>query len=116
MIDPSDAFDLECGQEAKVQAGMSAKTYRTAIATLGLSQLAAGRWLGVSPKTAQRYAVDGPSGPAARAVGMAVALVGLSRYGEPYARQKGRDDNMVKYPNGPYVRHSDLTAALDLPK
>lgn len=47
---------------------MTPTDYRTAIATLGLSQLAAGRWLGVSPKTAQRYAVDGPSPGAAKAV------------------------------------------------
>lgn len=53
---------------------MDAQAYRTALATLGLSQLAAGRWLGVSNKTAQRYATTGPSGAAARAVGMAVAL------------------------------------------
>lgn len=42
--------------------------YRTALTTLGLSQLAAGRWLGVSPKTAQRYASDGPSPGAAKAI------------------------------------------------
>lgn len=51
---------------------MNHAEYRAAIATLGLSQLAAGRWLGVSNKTAQRYATDGPSGPAARAIRMAV--------------------------------------------
>ena len=47
---------------------MTPSEYRTALATLGLSQLAAGRWLGVSPKTAQNYATVGPSGPAARAI------------------------------------------------
>lgn len=47
---------------------MTADEYRTAIATLGLSQLAAGRWLGVSPKTAQNYASKGPSAPAAKAI------------------------------------------------
>ncbi len=51
---------------------MTPVEYRAALATLGLSQLAAGRWLGVSPKTAQRYAVDGPSGPASRAIRMAL--------------------------------------------
>lgn len=51
---------------------MSPAEYRVALANLGLSQLAAGRWLGVSPKTAQRYAVDGPSGPAAQAIRMAL--------------------------------------------
>ena len=47
---------------------MTSADYRSAIATLGLSQLAAGRWLGVSPKTAQRYASDGPSPGAAKAI------------------------------------------------
>lgn len=58
---------------------MTPAEYRTAIATLGLSQLAAGRWLGVSPKTAQRYAVDGPSGPAARAIQMLVDMPTMER-------------------------------------
>lgn len=53
---------------------MTPTDYRTALTTLGLSQLAAGRWLGVSPKTAQRYAVDGPSPGAAKAIQMAVRL------------------------------------------
>lgn len=73
MTDPSKAFDLECVMGAKGQTGMSAQTYRTALTTLGLSQLAAGRWLGVSPKTAQNYATKGPSGPAAVAIRMALA-------------------------------------------
>lgn len=47
---------------------MTADQYRAALASLGLSQLAAGRWLGVSPKTAQNYARFGPSAPAAVAV------------------------------------------------
>ena len=49
---------------------MDAQTYRAALSTLGLSQQAAGRWLMVSPKTAQNYATVGPSGPAARAMRM----------------------------------------------
>lgn len=49
---------------------MTPAEYRAALSTLGLSQLAAGRWLGVSPKTAQNYATVGPSGPAARAMRM----------------------------------------------
>lgn len=60
---------------------MTPADYRAAIATLGLSQLAAGRWLGVSPKTAQNYATVGPSGPAARAITM---LLDMS----PSAREK----------------------------
>ena len=51
---------------------MTPDEYRTALASLGLSQLAAGRWLGVSPKTAQNYARTGPSGPAAVAIRMAL--------------------------------------------
>lgn len=53
--------------------------YRAALATLGLSQLAAGRWLGVSPKTAQNYATVGPSGPAARAVVMLLDMTPAAR-------------------------------------
>ncbi len=51
---------------------MTADQYRAAIALLGLSQQAAGRWLMVSPKTAQNYAKLGPSGPAAVAIRMAL--------------------------------------------
>lgn len=51
---------------------MTPAEYRVALSTLGLSQLAAGRWLGVSPKTAQNYASRGPSGPAAVAIRMAL--------------------------------------------
>jgi hypothetical protein len=51
---------------------MTADQYRAAIASLGLSQQAAGRWLMVSPKTAQNYAKLGPSGPAHRAILMAL--------------------------------------------
>jgi hypothetical protein len=53
---------------------VTALEYRAAISTLGLSQLAAGRWLGVSPKTAQNYATVGPSGPAARSMVTVLAL------------------------------------------
>ena len=60
---------------------MTSAEYRAALSTLGLSQLAAGRWLGVSPKTAQNYAKLGPSGPAAVAIRMALEH-GL---GEPLA-------------------------------
>jgi hypothetical protein len=38
---------------------MTTKQYLAAIGKLGLSQLAAGRWLGVSPRTAQNYAGGG---------------------------------------------------------
>ena len=57
---------------------MTPDRYRAAIASLGLSQQAAGRWLCVSPKTAQNYAKLGPSGPAAVAIRMALQH-GLTR-------------------------------------
>lgn len=60
---------------------MTPEAYRSALSTLGLSQLAAGRWLGVSNKTAQNYATVGPSGPAARAI---IMLLDMS----PSARLK----------------------------
>lgn len=47
---------------------MNANQYRESLARLGLSQVGAAPVLGVSPRTAQRYAEDGPSGPAARLV------------------------------------------------
>lgn len=49
---------------------MTPTEYRAALKALNMSQLAAGRWLGVSPKTAQNYATRGPSGPAAKAIEM----------------------------------------------
>lgn len=58
---------------------MTADQYRAALAELGLTQLAAGRWLGVSPKTAQNYANTGPSGPAARAIQMLMDMDDASR-------------------------------------
>ena len=80
---------------------MTPLEYRTALATLGLSHLAAGRWLGVSNKTAQRYATTGPSGAAARAVGMAVAVKGLAAWHTPGGRI--------------VVNHDQITDALDFP-
>jgi hypothetical protein len=53
---------------------MNPEEYKAALSALGLSQQAAGRWLMVSPKTAQNYATSGPSGPAARAVLMALEM------------------------------------------
>lgn len=93
---------------------MTPAEYRAALATLGLSQLAAGRWLGVSPKTAQNYATKGPSGPAARAVGMAVALMGLERMDFDIRGPRGGWIDETLCADGDYVRHSDLTAAVGL--
>lgn len=53
---------------------MTPAEYRAALTALGLSQQAAGRWLMVSPKTAQNYATVGPSGPAARAIRLLLSL------------------------------------------
>lgn len=53
---------------------MTPGEYRAALSALGLSQLAAGRWLNVSPKTAQNYASKGPSGPAAVAIRLALTI------------------------------------------
>lgn len=73
---------------------MTPAEYRAALATLGLSQLAAGRWLGVSPKTAQNYASKGPSGPAAVAIRMALMIKAKA---EMYAAKRDSAD-----PFGPY--------------
>lgn len=53
---------------------MTSDEYRAALTTLGLTQQAAGRWLRVSPKTAQNYAKHGPSGPAGVAIGLALII------------------------------------------
>ena len=36
---------------------MTANQYKAAIKQLGLSQVAAGRWLGISPRQSQSYAI-----------------------------------------------------------
>lgn len=53
---------------------MTAKQYLAAIEKLGLSQLAAGRMLGVSPRTAQNYAAKGPPEPVARLLRLMLRL------------------------------------------
>ena len=54
---------------------MTPAAYTAALATLGLNTPAeAARWLGVSLRTAQRYAVDGPSEMARRVVELALRL------------------------------------------
>ena len=79
MIEPCDVGRREWAERelyvsvTSKELVMDASEYRAALSALGFSQLAAGRWLGVSPKTAQRYAVDGPSGPASVAIRMALA-------------------------------------------
>jgi len=51
---------------------MTADAYRQALSTLNLTQGQAAKWLGVSLKTSHLYARNGPSGPAARAVSLAL--------------------------------------------
>lgn len=53
---------------------MTADEYRAALSTLGLTQGQAARWLGVSLKTAHTYAKTGPSGPAGKAVTLALRI------------------------------------------
>lgn len=88
---------------------MTASEYRSIIKTIGLSQLAAGRWLNVSPKTAQNYASKGPSGPAAVAIRMAVGVKELQRFDLDWV-----DENMLEDVNGEYVRHDKLSAVVGL--
>ncbi|MGE0830216.1 MAG: hypothetical protein AB7O04_12805 [Hyphomonadaceae bacterium] len=53
---------------------MTPDEYRAALDRLGLSQVGAADILGISSRTAQRFAVDGPSGPAARLFMVLLAL------------------------------------------
>ena len=62
---------------------MTADEYRAAISELGLSQIAAGRLLGVSPRTAQVYAAKGPSGPAAFAIRLLLATPDRDKWLSP---------------------------------
>jgi hypothetical protein len=50
---------------------MTPKQYKAALEELGLSQERAGEWLGLSPRTGQRYAADGPP----KAVAMLLKLM-----------------------------------------
>jgi F0F1-type ATP synthase membrane subunit c/vacuolar-type H+-ATPase subunit K len=53
---------------------MTADEYRAALKALGLTQVGAGKMMGVSARTAQEYAAKGPSGPAAFAVRLLLAM------------------------------------------
>ncbi len=53
---------------------MTANEYRAALEKLGLSQVGAAPLLGVSPRTAQTYAAEGPSGPAALAISLLLEM------------------------------------------
>lgn len=90
---------------------MTRNQYRQALSTLNLTQGQAAKWLGVSLKTSHLYARNGPSGPAARAVSIAVALRGIDRFDE---------DQDAKFwlnmKGGDWIKHADLTAAIGLDK
>lgn len=58
---------------------MTPDEYRAALQALGLTQVAAGRLLGVSARTAQEYAIKGPSGPAAFAMRLLLSLPAKER-------------------------------------
>lgn len=53
---------------------MTPKQYRTIIKDLGLTQEAAGLWLGVSKRTGQNYAAKGPAEPVAKLLRLMVRL------------------------------------------
>lgn len=58
---------------------MTPDEYRATLKALGLTQIGAGRLLGVSARTAQEYASTGPSGPAALAMRLLLALPAKER-------------------------------------
>jgi hypothetical protein len=53
---------------------MTPDEYRAALKALGLTQVGAGKMMGVSARTAQEYAAKGPSGPAAFVVRLLLAV------------------------------------------
>lgn len=55
-------------------AAMTPKQYKAIIEELGLTQEAAGEWLGVSARTGQNYAAKGPPEPIAKLLRLVVRL------------------------------------------
>ncbi len=53
---------------------MTPNQYKAAIKALGLSQEAAGVWLGVSKRTGQNYAAKGPPEPVAKLLRLMIRL------------------------------------------
>lgn len=53
---------------------MTPDEYRAALKALGLTQVGAGKMMGVSARTAQEYAAKGPSGPAAFVMRLLLAI------------------------------------------
>ena len=93
---------------------MTPSEYTTALTTLGLTTEQAAKWLGIGRSTAFRYAVDGAPGPVSVAIRQRLAIHGVDRYEE--CAGLGDYGYMLARPNGEWVRHSDLTAALGLPQ
>jgi hypothetical protein len=62
------------------------RQYKAAIQALGLSQEAAGEWLGQSPRTGQNYAAKGPPEP----VAMLLRLI-LESHKRPLHKLKPED-------------------------
>ena len=88
---------------------MTPTSYRQALTTLSLTNDQAAIWLGVGRSTAYRYATKGPSGPAARAVGMAVALYDMKTFNisETWGEEESKD--------GQWLRYEHMEAAVGLP-
>ena len=95
---------------------MTGPSYLSALHTLGLTPETAAPWLGVGRSTAYRYAQTGPIEPVARMIEMAVRVRAVDRmkvwdftYMHEPTVQMAKED-----PEGYWVRHSDLTAAVGL--
>ena len=58
---------------------MTADQYREALNALGLTQRGAAKWMGTSLKTQTNYASKGPSGPAAKALEIVLAIKALDK-------------------------------------
>lgn len=58
---------------------MTGHEFRAALKTLGLSRAEAGRFMAVSRRTMQSYADRGPTGPAAFALRLLLAMTGGER-------------------------------------
>lgn len=66
---------------------MTPTEYLAALNRLGWSQIGAAKYLGVTKRTAQRYAANGPPSPVAR------LLAYIERYGPELAREMMEKDS-----------------------
>lgn len=67
---------------------MTPTAYLAALKRLGWSKIGAAKYLGVTQRTAQRYAKDGPPPPVARLLGY------IERYGPGLAREYAAKEMM----------------------